>query len=46
MSTRQYARLIDEWVKAIGLRKCEYGTHSLHRTKAAMKRRTQKARGH
>ncbi len=36
MSTRQYARLVDEWVTAIGLRKCEYGTHSLRRTKAAM----------
>ena len=36
MSTRQYARLVDEWVTAIDLRKSEYGTHSLRRTKAAM----------
>ena len=36
MSTRQYARLVDEWVTAIGLRKAEYGTHSMRRTKAAM----------
>ncbi len=36
MSTRQYARLVEEWVTAIGLRKSEYGTHSLRRTKAAM----------
>jgi integrase len=36
MSTRQYARLVDEWVTAIGLRKEEYGTHSLRRTKAAI----------
>ena len=36
MSTRQYARLIDEWVTAIGLRPEEYGTHSLRRTKASM----------
>lgn len=36
MSTRQYARLVDEWVTAIGLRKAEYGTHSLRRAKAAM----------
>lgn len=36
MSTRQYARLVDEWVTAIGLRRVEYGTHSLRRTKAAM----------
>ena len=36
MSTRQYARLIDEWVTAIGLRRAEYCTHSLRRTKASM----------
>lgn len=35
LSTRQYARLVDEWVSAIGLRKEEYGTHSLRRTKAS-----------
>lgn len=34
MSTRQYARLVDEWVKAIGLR--AEGTHSLRRTKASI----------
>lgn len=36
LSTRQYARLVDEWVTAIGPRRAEYGTHSLRRTKAAM----------
>jgi len=36
LSTRQYARLVDEWVTAIGLRSDEYGTHSLRRTKAAL----------
>ncbi|MDH4985044.1 tyrosine-type recombinase/integrase [Aminobacter anthyllidis] len=36
LSTRQYARLVDEWVAAIGLRREDYGTHSLRRTKAAM----------
>lgn len=36
LSTRQYARLVDEWVTAIGLRRAEYGTHSLRRTKASM----------
>ena len=36
LSTRQYARLVDEWVTAIGLRPQDYGTHSLRRTKAAM----------
>ena len=36
MSTRQYARLVDEWVTAVGLGSAEYCTHSLRRTKAAM----------
>jgi len=36
MSTRQHARLVDEWVIAIGLRPEGYGTHSLRRTKASM----------
>jgi site-specific recombinase XerC len=36
LSTRQYARLVDEWVTAIGLDVREYGTHSLRRTKASM----------
>lgn len=29
LSTRQYARLVDEWVTAMGLTPQEYGTHSL-----------------
>lgn len=36
MSTRQYARLVDEWVTAIGLRREDCGTHSLRRTKASI----------
>jgi len=36
MSTRHYARLVDEWVSAIGLRREEYGTHSLRRTKSSI----------
>jgi integrase len=36
LSTRQYARLVDEWVAAIGLKVSEYGTHSLRRTKASI----------
>jgi integrase len=36
LSTRQYARLVNEWVTAIGLDIREYGTHSLRRTKASM----------
>ena len=33
---RQYARLVDEWVTAVGLRSEDYGTHSLRRTKASI----------
>lgn len=36
LSTRQYARLVDEWVTAVGLMRSEYGTHSLRRTKASI----------
>jgi integrase len=36
LSTRQYARLVDEWVVGIGLRAEDYGTHSLRRTKASI----------
>jgi integrase len=36
LSTRQYARLVDEWVTTIGLDSREYGTHSMRRTKASL----------
>lgn len=36
LSTRQYARLVDEWVDGVGLRREEYGTHSMRRTKASI----------
>jgi integrase len=36
LSTRQYARLVDEWVSTVGLGTREYGTHSMRRTKASM----------
>lgn len=36
LSTRQYARLVDEWVSGVGLRREDYGTHSLRRTKASI----------
>jgi integrase len=36
ISTRQYARLVDEWVTGIGLRCGDYGAHSLRRTKASI----------
>ena len=36
ISTRQYARLVGDWVESIGLGRSAYGTHSLRRTKVAM----------
>jgi len=36
LSTRQYARLVDEWVSAIGLDSRAFGTHSLRRTKVSL----------
>lgn len=35
ISTRQYGRLVRDWVAAIGLEPSGYGTHSLRRTKAS-----------
>lgn len=35
ISTRQYGRLVKDWVTSIGLEPNGYGTHSLRRTKAA-----------
>jgi len=35
ISTRQYARLVREWVKSIGLESSAYGTHSMRRTKVS-----------
>ncbi len=36
LSTRQYARLVSEWIGSIGLDPCLFGTHSLRRTKATL----------
>jgi integrase len=36
ISTRQYARLVDEWMVAINLNPAFYGTHSMRRTKVAL----------
>jgi integrase len=36
LTTRQYGRLVDEWVEMIGLDPGNYGTHSMRRTKAAL----------
>lgn len=35
ISTRQYGRIVRDWVTSIGLEPSGYGTHSLRRTKAA-----------
>jgi integrase len=36
MTTRQYARLVSEWIAGIGLDAHIFGTHSLRRTKATV----------
>ena len=36
ITTRQYSRLVDQWVSAIGLEPKAFGTHSLRRTKVAL----------
>jgi integrase len=36
LSTRQYARIVDSWVRQIGLDKARYGTRTLRRTKATL----------
>jgi len=36
MTTRQYARLLSDWLTSIGLDPHLYGTHSLRRTKATL----------
>ncbi len=36
LTTRQYARLVSEWIASIGLDPTLFGTHSLRRTKATL----------
>jgi integrase len=36
LGTRQYARIVDAWVREIGLDPTAYGTHSMRRTKASL----------
>ena len=36
MTTRQYARLVSEWIRSVGLDPRLFGTHSLRRTKATL----------
>ena len=36
VSTRQYARIVHQWVGSIGLDSSAYGTHTMRRTKATL----------
>ncbi|HWX29205.1 MAG TPA: tyrosine-type recombinase/integrase, partial [Steroidobacteraceae bacterium] len=36
ITTRQYARLVSEWIAKVGLDSKLFGTHSLRRTKATL----------
>ena len=36
ISTRQYARLVHQWITSIGLDDTGYGTHTMRRTKASL----------
>ena len=36
LTTRQYARLVGEWVSGVGLDPLKYATHSMRRTKATL----------
>ena len=36
MTTRQYARIVSEWIRSAGLPPKLFGTHSLRRTKATL----------
>ena len=36
MTTRQYARLVSEWVGGIGLDRLKFATHSMRRTKVTL----------
>lgn len=36
LTTRQYARLVGQWVASVGLDPLKFGTHSLRRTKATL----------
>ena len=36
LSTRQYSRIVDQWITLVGLDMSDYGTHSIRRTKASL----------
>lgn len=45
LSTRQYARRVHRWIRAIGLDVAAYGAHTMRRTKASLiDRRTKNLR--
>jgi len=44
MTTRQYARLVSQWIASVELDPRLFGTHSLRRTKALIYRRTRNLR--
>ena len=45
LGTRQYGRILEGWVKELGLDPADYGTHSIRRTKATLiHRRTKNLR--
>ena len=45
LGSRQYARILRHWIDGLGLDRADYGTHSMHRTKATqIYRRTKNLR--
>ena len=36
ITTRQYARIVEQWITSIGLDSAAYGTHTMRRTKATL----------
>ena len=36
LGTRQYSRILGNWVDELGLDRADYGTHSMRRTKATL----------
>jgi integrase len=36
LTTRQYSRIVDEWITSIGLDPTQYGTHTIRRTKPSL----------
>lgn len=36
ISTRQYAKIVEQWVTSVGLDRTAYGTHTMRRTKATL----------